>query len=1225
MKKQIFVLMAMCVSCVLSAQTYIMTHVAGTPYSVGLTGNGGPATAALMGAPWDICTDAAGNVYILDNYFAGIRRIDTAGIIDHFAGTGTSGYTGNGGPATAAQLSVGTGGIAADRNGNVYITEHWGHTIRKIDPSGIITHVAGTYGTSGFSGDGGPASAATLYMPSRIVADHTGNIYFMDAGNKRVRKIDTAGIITTVAGNGTATPTPNGLPATATSINDWSPLAVDRSGNLFIGYGQRIIRVDTAGIANAFAGSTTAYPGPGTPTLMGEDGLAADHTFFNIREIATDKSGNLFVMDGAHISIIDSTGYIRRVGGSAWVGGYSGNGGIATLAHMYPGYGMHVAENNDVYFVEELRQGVRKLVFANFHPSYAEGNIVTVGSCTPGTTFALDSALRVMDLDTADTLVWSVLAAPLHGTVTDSVTAMSNGAVVMAAGFSYTADTGFVGVDSFVVRVYDGLEHDDITVWVTIVSPTSGIGGLQACMDAPAPLTYTAHGGMWTAGDTAIATIDPVSGMLTPVTTGTTTVTYELYAGCSTTAVVTVNAAVSAITGAGAICSGVPTALSVTPGGGTWASSEEWLATVDAYGVVTGVTDSGYVLSNMEATIHYTAPTGCRASVVLTVNATPLIWGSAHVCEDAWATLSTIHTSAVWSSSDTGVVNAYSYGGIHGVSAGSAIISLTGDGGCVDTLMVTVTPKPVISGTFSLCDGSSTLLTALPSGGTWTSSVPAVAAVDDTGLFAAHFNPAYGTERITSTIEYTAPDGCAATAEVTVNGIPAITGAGSLCVGQGLWLASTLATTGVWESSDTMIADVDGGTVTGIAPGSVVVTFTSATGCRDTALAVVNDTPTVTYPANLCAGATFTLTATTPAGSWASYNPYAVTITGGVATGVAAGTATIFYNDANGCYAHETITVHDASPTYGTASVCSNDSTTLVNLEYGGTWSSASPSVATIGAATGVVYPVSAGTADITYTGPSTCQTVTQVTVMPAPPAIAGATLLCADVMGAFSPMMTGIAGTWSSSNEAVIEVKPSSGNYQTAATGTATVSYTYANGCYSAVVVTVISTPSTPAVTGSTTMTVGGTQTLTGTPAGGTWSSGNTSRATVGSASGDVLAIAAGSVTIFYTVTNMCGSASKGIRINITSMRPAGELADAATQYAMYPNPTSGLIHINAPEEGSLSVLSVDGRVVLTSALRPGSNTLNLPVSLAAGIYMCHIVSVSGDTYTARIEVSSH
>jgi len=191
----------------------VITTVAGSG-TEGFAGDGGPATKAQLNTAtpyvvtpdgaWtpsvsmSLAIDAAGNLYFSDTGNARVRMVDTKGIITTIAGTGVAGFSGDGGPAKAAQLS-GPGGLALDATGNLYVAD--GNRIRKIDKAGIITTIAGG-DNSGFSGDGGPATAATLGSPGNIRFDAQGNLYIADGGNNRVRRVDVNGIITTVVGGG---------------------------------------------------------------------------------------------------------------------------------------------------------------------------------------------------------------------------------------------------------------------------------------------------------------------------------------------------------------------------------------------------------------------------------------------------------------------------------------------------------------------------------------------------------------------------------------------------------------------------------------------------------------------------------------------------------------------------------------------------------------------------------------------------------------------------------------------------------------------------------------------------------------------------------------------------------------------------------------------------------------------------------------------------------------
>ena len=177
----------------------IITLFAGTTYG-GLISDGVPATAEELN-PTDIAIDNIGNIYLTDKYsttHGRVRKINTSGIITTVAGSATTTLVGDGGPATNANLDD-PEGIAVDWYGNIYITDLSGHRIRKVDATGIISTIAGT-GSPAYSGDGFAASAASINAPEGIFVDGTGNVYFCDKGNHRIRKIDASGIITTIAG-----------------------------------------------------------------------------------------------------------------------------------------------------------------------------------------------------------------------------------------------------------------------------------------------------------------------------------------------------------------------------------------------------------------------------------------------------------------------------------------------------------------------------------------------------------------------------------------------------------------------------------------------------------------------------------------------------------------------------------------------------------------------------------------------------------------------------------------------------------------------------------------------------------------------------------------------------------------------------------------------------------------------------------------------------------------
>jgi sugar lactone lactonase YvrE len=221
--------------------------------------------SAQLNNPHAVITDSGGNLYIADTYNHRIRKIDPAGIISTIAGTGSGSFGGDGGPAIRAQLFY-PEGLALDSTGNIFVADSTNHRIRKIDRAGIITTVAGT-GVANFGGDGGPATAAQVNYPMGVALDADGNMYIADYGNHRVRKVDRAGIITTAAGTGVASFGGDGGPATAAQVNSPRGVAIDTSGNLLIAdtNNSRIRKVDRAGVISTIAGTGRAgYNGDGS-------------------------------------------------------------------------------------------------------------------------------------------------------------------------------------------------------------------------------------------------------------------------------------------------------------------------------------------------------------------------------------------------------------------------------------------------------------------------------------------------------------------------------------------------------------------------------------------------------------------------------------------------------------------------------------------------------------------------------------------------------------------------------------------------------------------------------------------------------------------------------------------------------------------------------------------------------------------------------------------------
>jgi sugar lactone lactonase YvrE len=270
----------------------IITTFAGTG-ATSPTGDGGPATAATLNNPSSVTCDAMGNVFIADDGRSCIRKVNTAGIISTIAGNGTYGFSGDGGQATAASLR-GASSVAFDAAGNFYIADRNNNRIRKVDTGGIITTFAGT-GTAGYTGDGGQATAAQLNNSHIITLDAIGNLYISDALNDVVRKVDTMGIITTIVGNGTQGFSGDGGQATAAQLKGPGGIVLDAMGNLYLSdvNNNRIRMINTAGIISTIAGD-------GFYSYGGDGGQATAAELRAPAGICLDAAYNLYIADDAN-------------------------------------------------------------------------------------------------------------------------------------------------------------------------------------------------------------------------------------------------------------------------------------------------------------------------------------------------------------------------------------------------------------------------------------------------------------------------------------------------------------------------------------------------------------------------------------------------------------------------------------------------------------------------------------------------------------------------------------------------------------------------------------------------------------------------------------------------------------------------------------------------------------------------------------------------------------
>lgn len=435
MKKRLFALLFLPVF----SQAQMITTIAGVS-SGGYSGDGGPATAAALYIPNQSAVDHLGNIYIADgdNY---IRKINTAGIITTIAGTGTAAHSGDNGPATAAEIS-GPTSIAADRRGNVYFTEsgYLFNYIRRIDASGLMTTIAGT-GAPGYSGDNGPATAAAFDTPEGIATDTAGNLFFADQNNNVVRKVDIAtGFISTVAGNGTTGAlSGDGGPATAATISLPWGVAADQKGNIYVtDDNERIRKISASGIITSIAGS--GGPGGG---YSGDGGPATNAVMYKPHSLAVDSFGAVYFDDQFFlIRKVDTNGVINTVAGNFSLGlGYSGDGGPATAAQLSDPR-IAVSGNGTLYITDQGNSRIRRVN-------------VPVFSLTTAMVNAAVNNFRIYPNPAIDLLtIKSIASVPAVTGQTNQVAIINSSGKVVSNTFMGTHETNQVDISGLPAGLY---------------------------------------------------------------------------------------------------------------------------------------------------------------------------------------------------------------------------------------------------------------------------------------------------------------------------------------------------------------------------------------------------------------------------------------------------------------------------------------------------------------------------------------------------------------------------------------------------------------------------------------------------------------------------------------------------------------------------------------------------------------------------------------------------
>ena len=765
-----------------------------------------------------------------------------------------------------------------------------------------------------------------------------------------------------------------------------------------------------------------------------------------------------------------------------------------------------------------------------------------------------------------------------------------------------------------------GCEGAQASITVT-VNPTPTISGTTSvCVDATTTLTGSgtaATTSPWASSDDDVATVSNL-GLVTGVAAGTVTITYTDNNGCSTTETVTVNALPAAPTTSNiAYCQDeTATALSATALTGhtlVWYDTDA--TTVLASAPTPTTTTAGNTTYYAAQSNDNTGCEGAQASITVTVNPTPTISGTTSVCVDATTTLTgsgTAATTSPWASSDDDVATVSNLGLVTGVAAGTVTITYTDNNGCSTTETVTVNALPAAPTTSNIAycqDETATALSATALTGhtlVWydtdattvlaSAPTPTTTTAGNTTYYAAQSNDNTGCE------------GAQASITVTVNPTPTISGTTSVCVDATTTLtgSGTAATTSPWASSDDDVATVSNlGLVTGVAAGTVTITYTDNNGCSTTETVTVNALPAAPTTSNIayCQDETATaLSATALTGHtlvWYDTDATTVLASAPTPTTTTAGNTTYYAaqsNDNTGCegaQASITVTVNPTPTISGTTSVCVDATTTLTGSGTAATtspWASSDDDVATV-SNLGLVTGVAAGTVTITYTDNNGCSTTETVTVnaLPAAPTTSNIAYCQDETATALSATaLTGHTLVWYDTDATTVLASAPTPTTTTAGNTTYYAAQSNDNtGCEGAQASITVTVNPTPTISGTTSVCVDATTTLTGSGTAATtspWASSDDDVATVSNL-GLVTGVAAGTVTITYTDNNGC-STTETVTVNALPAAPT------TSNIAYCQDETATALSATALTGHTLVWYDTDATTVLASAPTPTTTT---------------------------------
>ena len=484
-------------------QTYIISTYAGNGVS-GYLGDGSTVASAEFSSPEAVAIDASGNIYIADTNNNRIRKVDTSGNLTTYAGNGTAGYLGDAAAATAAELNK-PSGLVIDSSGNLYIADSANHVIRMVNSAGTITTYAGN-NIAGYQGDNGVATGAELNTPTSVALDTLGNLYIADSKNGLIRKVTSTGTISTLLGSG----------ATNGRLSNPISVAVDASNNFYIAdNGNKRILKYAGGILTTLAGD-------GNPGFSGDNGPSTAAELNNPAGVAVDSSGNLYIADcnNSRVRVITPAGIITTIAGNGFFN-YYGDGGPATSAALNFPRGVTVDSKGNIYVSDSNNHAIRLLqpVFPVISDSGVTNAASYVPQISPGalaSVFGMNFAQSALSASVPFPTALGSVSVTVNGRAAP-ITYVSPQQVNFQVPWETSTGTATVAVS------VNGGAGKSVTVPVTTAGPGIFVYGSGQAIAANSDFTLNAPGNPAAAGSTIVVYLTGSGPLDNPVATGAVT------------------------------------------------------------------------------------------------------------------------------------------------------------------------------------------------------------------------------------------------------------------------------------------------------------------------------------------------------------------------------------------------------------------------------------------------------------------------------------------------------------------------------------------------------------------------------------------------------------------------------------------------------------------------------------------------------------------------------